>query len=287
MTSISFFLPGDADEAYCNIRDKTTGPAPEARAFIESLWRRYRGLEDHNFLTDAKTHFLQRFWEMYLAVTFMERGLKPSRKGRGGGPEFSCSYKERKIWVEAVAPGPGDSAADRVEEASTEGVTDLPEEKILLRLTQALAQKRERYLAALAKGIVSDQDCYVLGVNSKGITQAYGALPFFFKALLPIGDPLLRIRATAKITDSYYTLRETITKARGSPVSTTAFLDPQFAFLSAVIHSRVDCLNRPEELGEDFMVLHNPLAARPLEPSVFKWCEQYVYNDGELTIQAG
>lgn len=85
-----FFLPGDAvDPAYRNIRDKTIGPAPEARAFIDSLCLRYRGLEDHNFLTDAKKHFLQRFWEMYLAVTFLERGLTPSRrKGRGGGPEF-------------------------------------------------------------------------------------------------------------------------------------------------------------------------------------------------------
>jgi hypothetical protein len=115
----------------------------------------------------------------------------------------------------------------------------------------------------------------------------YGALPFFLKALLPIGNRTLGIdRATAKITDSYHALRETITKAGGSPVSTTAFLDPQFAFVSAVIHSSVDCVNRPAELGGDFMVLHNPLA-RPLEQSVFKWCEQYVYNDGELRIQAG
>ena len=163
-----FFRPGDAvDTVYRNIRDKTTGPAPEARAFTDSLWLRYKGLEDPNFLTDTPAHFFERFWEMYLAVTFMERGLKPSRKGCVG-PEFWCSYGEHKIWVEAVAPGPGDGA-DRVEEPERGILTDVPEEKILLRFTHALREKRERYLAAQAKGIVSDQDCYVLAVNSRGI----------------------------------------------------------------------------------------------------------------------
>ncbi len=289
MTSSGFFLPGDGvSRAYRNIRDKTTDLAPEARAFIETLWLRYKGHEDSHFLQDARTHFLERFWEMYLAVTFMERGLKPSRES-GVGPEFWCSYGERKIWVEAVAPGPGDGE-DRVEGPQIGVATYVSTEKILLRFTNALDQKRKRYLAAQAKGIVSDQDCYVLAVNSRGIPHApYGnTLPFFIQALLPIGNPTLVVdRATGEMTDSYYALRETITKAKGSPVSTTGFLDPRFAFVSAVLHSGVDCVNRPAELGGDFVVLHNPTARHPLELSAFKWCKQYVYNDGELRLQAG
>ncbi len=51
MTKTGFFLPGDAPSlAYRNIRDKVDGPAPKARAFIEDLWSKYRGLEDPHFL---------------------------------------------------------------------------------------------------------------------------------------------------------------------------------------------------------------------------------------------
>lgn len=191
--------------------------------------------------------------------------------------------------MEAVAPGPG-NGEDRVEEPEIGVGTEVPTDKILLRFTNALNEKRKRYIAAQMKGIVSDQDCYVLAINSRGIPHApYGnTLPFFVQALLPIGHPNMVIdRATGEVIDSYYALRETITKTKGSPVSTAAFLDPEYAFISAVLHSGVDSVNRPEALGEDFFVLHNPTARHPLEMSVLSWCRQYVYNDGELKVHAG
>ncbi len=289
MTSTGFFLPGGApSRAYRNIRDNIDGPAPKARAFIEDLWLRYRGYEDPHFLRDAQTHFLERFWEMYLAVTFMEHDLRPSREG-SVGPEFSCRHREQKIWVEAVAPRPG-TGEDRVEEPEIGVATYVPTEKILLRFTNALNEKRKRYLVAHTKGIVREQDCYVLAINSRGIPHApYGnTLPFFVQALLPIGDPTMVIdQATGELIDSYYALRETITKTKGSPVSTATFFDPEYSFISAVLHSGVDCVNRPEALGQDFVVLHNPTARRPLEMSVLSWCRQYVYSDGELKVHAG
>jgi hypothetical protein len=265
MTSTGFFLPGGApSRAYRNIRDNIDGPAPKARAFIEDLWLRYRGYEDPHFLRDAQTHFLERFWEMYLAVTFMEHDLRPSREGSVG--------------------------EDRVEEPEIGVATYVPTEKILLRFTNALNEKRKRYLAAHTKGIVREQDCYVVAINSRGIPHApYGnTLPFFVQALLPIGDPTMVIdQATGELIDSYYALRETITKTKGSPVSTATFFDPEYSFISAVLHSGVDCVNRPEALGQDFVVLHNPTARRPLEMSVLSWCRQYVYSDGELKVHAG
>jgi len=222
---------------------------------------------------------------MYLAVTFIDHGLIPAREG-GVGQEFSCQHKEQKIWVEAVAPEPGDGD-DRVEEPEIGVVTDVPTEKILLRFTNAVSKKRRQYLAALAKGVVSEEDCYVLAINSRGIPHGpYGnTLPFFVQALLPIGAPTLVIdRATGKATDSYYAFRDTVTKVKGSPVSTATFLAPEYSFISAVLHSGVDCVIRPEVLGEDFVVLHNLSAVRPLDMSVLAWCRQYVYNDGELKV---
>jgi len=236
-------------------------------------------------LSDAQTHFLERFWEMYLAVTFMERGLTPSRQG-DAGPEFFCRHKRQKIWLEAVAPGPGDGE-DRVDEPEPGVAYIVPIEKILLRFTNALTEKRKKYLVAREKGIIEDQDCYVLAVNSRGIPHAPygGTLPFFIQAFLPIGDPTLVVdRATGDVKDSYYALRETIVKAKGAEVDTTAFFDPQFSFVSAVLHSGVDCVNRPAVLGDDFTVLHNPSATRPLDLATFSWCQQRVWADGELKV---
>lgn len=289
MTSSSFFLPGKApSRAYQRIRDQKTDPAPKARSFIEGLWLRYRGYEDPHFLSDAKTHFLERFWEMYLAVTFMERGLQLSPP-RDAGPDILCRHNGQKIWLEAVAPGPGDRE-DMVAEPELDVPYDVPTEKILLRFTNALAEKRKRYLAAHEKGVIGAQDCYVLAVNSRNIPHApYGnTLPYFIQAVLPIGDPTIVFnRVTAEVVDSYYEPREAIVKAKGGVVSTKAFLDPQYSFVSAVLHSSVDCVNRPPVLGNDFVVLHNPTAQRQLKRSLFSWCKQYVYNDGELKVLTG
>jgi len=289
MSKTGFFLPGNApSRAYRNIRDKVDGPAPKARAFIEDLWSKYRGLEDPHFLREVQTHFLERFWEMYLAVAFIEHGLMPKRGG-DVGPEFWCQHEGQKIWVEAVAPGAG-GGDDRVEEPELGVATSVPTEKILLRFTNAVSEKRKRYLAARAKGLLGEDSCYVLAINSRGIPHApYGdTLPYFVQALLPIGAPTLVIdRATGRSIDSYYALRDTITKAKGSPVSTSIFLDSEYSFISAVLHSGVDCVNRPEAMGGDFVILHNPNAVRPLGMLVFAWCRQYVYNEGEIRVHAG
>ena len=284
-----FFAPGDAPSlAYNNIRDLTHGPVPEARRFIEELWARYQGLEDPHFLQDARTHFLERFWEMYLGVSLMERGLKPTRSG-DAGPEFWCEHDGQKIWVEAVAPGPG-TGADRVDEPIV-GVADyIPIEKILLRFTSAVADKRRRYLAAVDKGLIETSAPYVLAINSRGIPHApYGStMPFFLQALLPIGEPTMVIdRSSGEVVDSYHALRETIQKAGGTRISTSTFLDPGSSFISAVLHSGVDCVNRPSVLGGDFCVLHNPSASQPLKMTTFEWCKQYVLVDGDLRVHAG
>jgi len=87
---------------YLNVRDSPHHG--DTRQFVDSLWERYEPLADVHFRTDAKNHFLERFWEMYVAVTLMERGLKAisGRRQRAGVSIFKIS--QRRIFVEAVAP---------------------------------------------------------------------------------------------------------------------------------------------------------------------------------------
>ena len=282
MSRRDFFIPGDCEDLfYRYVRDRPEHS--EARAFVESLWQRYRGYEDPHFLHEARYHFLERFWEMHLAVTLLEQGCQLVPSG-DSGPEFYFAHQERRVWVEAVAPGPG-SGIDRVPEIELGKANPTPTEKILLRFTNALVEKRSRYLEAVEKGIVQDNDLYLLAINCRAIPHApYGnTLPYFVQALLPFGNRTLVLNKTSlEITDSFYERRDAVYKVSGAPVSTDNFLNPQFAFVSAVLHSAADCVNGPQALGRDFIVLHNPSAAYALDDSLFAWCEQMFYRNDTL-----
>ena len=81
-----FFMEGPGgDLGYRNIRDKPR--AVQYKQFVEELWTRFYPLADPHFREDARHHFLQRFWEMYLAVTLLEQGFDLHRHGNEG-PEF-------------------------------------------------------------------------------------------------------------------------------------------------------------------------------------------------------
>lgn len=277
-----FFIQGEgSDPGYRNVRDSVHHE--DTRQFVNSLWEKYKPLADVNFQTDAKNHFLQRFWEMYVAVTFMERGLKLVSVG-GEGPEFYFENSQRRIFVEAIAPGPG-TGLDQVPGPQSGVEVEVPEEKILLRFTHALAEKRKKYLEALKKAIVTSDDGYLLAINSRGIRHGPGGntMPYFVKAFLPFGPFAWTLdRETGDIVDSFHQYRDSISKQVGSNISTTAFLDPEFRFVSAVLHSSVDCANHPKEIGDDFCILHNPNPIHGIDPLVFPWAKHLFFREDQL-----
>lgn len=278
----AFFLSGEAtDPGYLHVRDGQQWA--EAKAFTEDLWTTYRPFADPHFLADAQNHFLQRFWEMYLACTLIHRGFEVKRVGHEG-PEFYFLCKGRRIWVEAIAPEPG-TGADRVPEIQRGQCYTVPTDKILLRYTHALDAKHKRYKAAVAKGIVQPGEQIVLAINSRGIPHApNGAeMPYVIKALLPFGALTYVVDTkTNKLTDSFHQHRSQLLKANTAPVATTSFLDPRFSHFAAVLHSSVDCANSPRELGEEFLVLHNPMASPSLPKDLFSWCRQLEFYDETL-----
>ena len=284
MNAISerFFMPDEGtDLGYLNVRDSPHHE--DSRQFVESLWERYKPLADTHFRTDAKNHFQERFWEMYVAVALMERGLKLFRIG-GKGPEFYFEISQRRIFVEAIAPGPG-TGPDQVPGPQYGVVTRTPTERIILRFTHALVEKRKKYLEALKKGILESDDGYLLAINSRGIHHGAGGntMPYFVQAFLPFGPLAVALDPkTGNIVDSFHQYRDTVPKESGEDISTKAFLDPQYKFVSAVLHSRVDCVNCPNELGADFCILHNPNADHGIDPLAFSWSKQLDFRDNAL-----
>jgi hypothetical protein len=277
-----FFMEGPCkDLGYQNTRNHPRGT--EHKRFVEGLWDRFRDLADTHFREDARNHFLQRFWEMYLGVALLEHGFNLKRHG-DKGPEFYAFVGESRIWFEAIAPEPGDGP-DQVPQLVSDEMSEVPTEQILLRYTHALVEKRRKYVDALKQGIVSAQDYYLLAINSQGIRHApYGnTMPHFIQAFLPFGPLAVSIDTkTLEVKDSFYQYRPAVSKLSGSPVSTRTFLDEEASFCSAVLHSTVDCANHPDQLGGDFSILHNPNAQRPLDAAVFQWCEQFTFRDNQL-----
>ena len=108
-------------------------------------------------------------------------------------------------------------------------------------------------------------------------------MPYVVKALLPFGSLTVSIdRSTREIVDSFHQYQPAIEKQNKSSVSTESFLNPEFENFPAVLHSGVDCMNRPEHLGGDFLLLHNPTAAFPIPNTLFTWARQLRYQNDEL-----
>src|SRR5712691_1541769 len=123
----NLFHPGDApSKAYCNLRDDEQ--CAEWKAFCEWLWERYAPYADPHFLTEIRIQFDQRFWEMYLGVTFLERGY-PLHKPRAGGPEFGIDIDGVRYWLDAIAPNAG-SGADAVPPLEPGKLSAVPQKQI-------------------------------------------------------------------------------------------------------------------------------------------------------------
>jgi hypothetical protein len=282
----AFFLPGeDCCPAYRHVRDRAHNLA--YRDFVEALWARYQPSQDPNFLTDARQHFLQRFWEMYLFVALQEQGLNP-QKGQALGPDFYLEIDGRRFWIEAIAPDAGEGE-DRVPEThyAPPGevvAREVPRREILLRYTHALAAKRDKWLGWLAKGVVASTDGYLVAIDGRGCNDFHdGVIPLFIEAFLPFGHLTLMInKVTLKTEGRYFQHSDTVHKQNQAPVSTAPLLDDSYAPVTAVLHSLVDCGNRPEALGGDFVLLHNPKASVTLPDSAFSRCLQHHFEDDHL-----
>jgi hypothetical protein len=222
---------------------------------------------------------------MYLAVTLLVHDFDLKRHGTEG-PEFYAVVGNKRLWFEAVAPGPGDGP-DQVPPLRCDGhFSDFPTEKVLLRFTNALDEKRRRYSNALSKGIIAEDDRYVLAINSRGIRHDAPyekTIPLFVQAFLPIGPLVIPINVTTRRWEEpFYQHRPAIAKLSGASVSTRTFLDEDDQFCSAILHSGVDCANYPSRFGGDFAILHNPNARCPLGETKFAWCEQFIVQDNRL-----
>lgn len=108
-------------------------------------------------------------------------------------------------------------------------------------------------------------------------------LPSIVKAVYPFGNlQLVLDKNTWQIKETRHEYRDAIQKRSGSPVSTAVFLDTNYEGISAIIYSNVDCANKPEEFGSDFILIHNAVAKNKLDLGVFKFGREYWIENDDL-----
>jgi hypothetical protein len=275
------FSPGEAQsQAYINLRDANAADAAAGREFVEQLWDRYFSFADEHFLTEIRRDFHARFWEMYLTCALIEAAATGSYRVScpKPGPDNLIERDGRRIWVEAVTATPGNPSKPDSLVARIDGqMSIVPADKIVLRYSNAIAEKYAKYRGYLDSGIVDAKDSFVVAVNgwSLDYSWASGELPRFLKAIFPLGAMGYAIDSrTKEIVDRNHQFRPIIHKTNRAPISTELFVSEHCIGISAVLHSDAHAF-MTQPLGADFQVAHNPLATQPvaarLIPSWREW----------------
>jgi hypothetical protein len=262
----------------------------KTKDWMESMWQQYEQYADPGFLLKFKSNFTERSWELYLGSTFLNRGFKLGTNS-GEGPDFDVCDKDgvRKTWVEAIAVGPG-KGEDRVPEPNYERVVDRPIDAMCLRITNALTTKyNDKYLRDLRNGRIAANAPYVIAIDKSELVHLDGNVPLILKVLFGIGDLRLTFPVPQRgdmhrrdKPERSWSRKSKVQKVNGTSIPTIYFETSEYEGISAVIYSTRHVINSPRvptEMGEHFIIVHNPFAKNPLPPGVFPFGEEYFAND--------
>ena len=280
----SFFQPGPASQPYKSVRDGTN--LADVKNLIEHMWLAYHPHADPHFLTDAKQHFHQRTWEMYLWYVLSSHGFSPTKPG-SKGPDYCFRSGEEKTWLEAVAPGRGEGRDavprlrflnDMLETGEKPIAQDVPEEEILLRFTHALDYKRKRYEEYRSENIAQKTDPFIIAINGCLATDYRGdpPVPYVIKATIGLGHLMVSFDPTGKEPpSSSYQIKKQVLKRNQEPIPTNVFLREEYRGISGVLYSPKDICNIPDKVGSEMYYFHNPRAENPLPFGLFKFCREF------------
>lgn len=288
------FSPGPAtDPSYINLRACEAAWLVSPREFTERLWERYHELADTNFLTEIRTNFQARFWEMYLTCALLdhaaERGYQVSCPKPG--PDILLEHQGKRCWVEAVivtngAPGLADTVVE------PDPIGKIPEEKLVLRYANAIREKHQKYAKYLGDGTVRKDDGFVIAMNSAHLAyrgmRAEQDAPRFLMALYPIGQyHVLFDRRTNDIVGHGNHPRFHIAKANKAEVQVQTFVQPGSEGISAVLCSFADAAWHAAPLGNDFELAYNPMGCSRIPEGMFpakrSWTAELNDDGGQLT----
>lgn len=256
-------------QLYARLRDWHDQHSAERRDFFHALWSEFEPFAPTGFAKKLQIEFHQRWWEMYLVVALLNLGLKPKTNTSDSGPDVVLEVGGQYVFLEATAPSAGHSS-DRVPEPVHNGVADFPERECLLRLTQALIDKKERLRTYIDKGVIPENACNIIALSASDLNQ-FGTLldgvhPAPLSVLAGAGPTVVTIGGKKP---PFSSRRNALVRDSGSHVDAVLFERPDFSILSGVLYSPVDLWNAMLTPGDSLSLFVNP-HARTHIPSDFQ-----------------
>lgn len=256
----SLFISTGGNELYKRIRDNPRFHS--IKSFCEDLWKHYEPYSDLRFKEEFSIQPYPRFWEMYLGAQLLGMGCNLKPRKSGVGPDLHFEFEGKNVWVEAVAPaeGEGPDAVPKLNEHS--GYKPIPDEKIILRFTNAISKKIDQLRSYIDSGVVDPNDTFIVAINGGNIEMHFfnfdDPLPLVIKAVYPVGDYSVTIDVeSSKVVNEGFQVRLEILKNSGSSVSTETFLDQNYSIISGILYSSVGLLDLPNNPGDEFLYIHN------------------------------
>lgn len=244
-----------------------SGCIKERREKFNKMWKNYKSYADSNFLTEIKTNFHQRSWEMYVGSVLLEKGL--TIKSEDKGPDFIV---DNDLYIECVAPTKGnlgkpDSVPEMFVALTPEEirVQDVPFDKIILRITGAVKDKAlAQYEKWKSKKWFDPKAPFIIAINTGDLAHVEDpSMPNVLKALF--GFQFLQINIKTGATN--FSHRDRVEKSNNESVSVNYFINEDFSFVSGVLFSDKSVLNHPKNIGEDCMFVNNPFANNLVDKS--------------------
>lgn len=277
-----------SDELYRVIRDEER--CAKLKSDMENLWRTYHPYADGDFPKQLAQDIHARFWEMYLTCTLIYNSFKViPKQTKAKGPDIKIDHASTAIWIEAVIPTSGDpSKPDSVPNLQMGVAQQVPDDQIILRYRSVIRDKYfNKYRTYLEDKIITDKDCYIIALNGCKIRHGDREPPRIVRCVLPFGWEVVTIDTSShKIVNSGYQYRSSLRKVSGSQVDTDIFTKPEYQHISAVMFSNVDVANPTSAMGEDFIIVRNPLALRQLPDDFPKvgWEYRAELSQSEITL---
>lgn len=268
MNQTLFDIPGDScHENYLRLRDDARNE--DRRQQCDLLWQRFWPYAEPTFKEEFSRQPQKRYWEMYLGCHVLQIGYRLEHKTDQFGPDLCFDIRGTRVWVEltAVDEGTGPDAVPKVSQHS--GHDPIPDDRIVLRFTNAVSEKHKKLISYQERGLVSGEDAYVVAVNAAEIDMSLFdfdfPVPLIIKALYPLGQHVIQFDPMQEeVVGEGYRLRATIQKKSGSEVPTDIFLDPGYSGISGVLYSLAACWDLPTRSVNDLLYVHNSVASTPL-----------------------
>ena len=243
----------------------TSGCCKKRKEKFDKLYEEFKPYADKHFLTEVKTNFHQRSWEMYVGNVLLSKKIIIQSKNEG--PDFVI---DKVAYIECVAPTKGDpTKSDSVPEilVATKPeeicVQDVPVDKMILRITQTIKDKAlGQYENWKSKKWFDSKIPFLIAVNTVDLEypQDYLGIPLIIKALF--GLQFLQIDQDGNKSFSWI---NEIKKQSGYSVPVNYFTNCDYNFVSGIIFSDKTVLNHPDNIGDDCIFVNNPFAKNPIK----------------------